>query len=185
MMKADSIDISFMNFCGVLFLTLMNTMNVAWMSRFSFSSNALIHLPVCLHEIFCLWAMRPIASCHALKWNAAFHLSGALFENARSSNPGSSVLSFWLCIIPLVFNHVHIHLFHSFLFFLHIRKIITLKPLIQLTWGFFHDDPCHVYYFLVIFMKIVHVWISVLARVCSYMSFVAHCLLFCSWNNDA
>ena len=36
--------------------------------------------------------------------------------------------------------------FHSCFFFIffHMKKSVTHKPLIQLRWDFFHDNPCHV-----------------------------------------
>ena len=127
----------------------------------------------------------PIISRHALKWNAAFHLSGAIFEFRRGSILAASIFTFGLSIFFIScypYSHAIVHLF---LFFHAIRKIISHSIFVQMIWDFFHDDPCLVYFFLMIFMKIVHVWIAVLARVCSYMSFFAPCLLFWSWNDDA
>jgi hypothetical protein len=54
-----------------------------------------------------------------------------------------------------------------------------------LRWDFLCHVPYHVYYLMMIFAKIVHVWNLFWLRECSYMSFVAHCLLFWLWNDDA
>jgi hypothetical protein len=76
-------------------------------------------------------------------------------------------------------------LVHHFLFSLLIRKFISQWWFVQFTWDFLCHDPCHVYYFMVIFPEFVHVWIFILASECSYMCFVAQCLLFWLWNDDA
>ena len=65
---------------------------------------------------------------------------------------------------------------HIFLNFFHIKNSITPYPLIQLSCGFFccsHHDPCNLYSLMMIFAKIVHVWILKLPRV--YDDFCKNC----------
>ena len=71
-----------------------------------------------------------------------------------------------------------------FLIFLSIKKFITPKILIQITWNFFHDVPCNVYYFMMIFPEFVLSWNFKLPRVCSCVHFV-HVLPNQLWNDDA
>ena len=69
-------------------------------------------------------------------------------------------------------SHVHHACFIVFLFFFNIQNSITPKPQIQIDWDFLCHDPCNLYFFLVIFIEIVHVWIFIFPRECSYMCFL-------------
>ena len=60
----------------------------------------------------------------------------------------------------------------DFLFFPFIQKFITSWIIVQMRWGFLHDVPHDVYYFMMIFPEIVHAWIFILPRECSYMCFL-------------
>ena len=81
--------------------------------------------------------------------------------------------------------HISHASFHFFLFFSLLLKSISHEIIVQIEWNFFFHDPCSLFNLMDIFAKIVHVWISVLARVCSCMFFHAPCLMFWSWNDDA
>jgi hypothetical protein len=82
-------------------------------------------------------------------------------------------------------SHVHITWFMIFYFFFHIPKIISHGIMLQIDWNDLHNDPQDLYYFLMIFMTIVHVWFFEWPRVCSHVFFHAPCLMFWSWNDDA
>ena len=79
--------------------------------------------------------------------------------------PHSNVHTVWSCSVtfPIIAISFYFHLPHMFMYyfimhfliFLSIKKVITQKICIQITWNFLHNDLHDVYYFMDIFPEFV------------------------------
>lgn len=96
------------------------------------------------------------------------HLTVArsFFKTGQASIPIPSIFTFGICIFAHFTHMFMLCLSTYFLFFSSIQKIITHWLLVQMEWGFLHNDPYHVYNFMNIFPWFVHCWIFIVARDC-------------------
>ena len=147
---------------------------------FHVSGHVLVHVVIAWQYD---WS-RCICLATSLSETARFTGSAFPFEFSLGSIPSSSIIQFdfWHFISFII--HVHVTSSCDFSFFLFIQKFITPKILIQLTWGFLHNDLHDVYYFLMIFPEFVLGWKCLWPRVYVCMSYLVPCLPFSLWNND-
>ena len=143
-------------FLWTLDLEMMNTMSFM-MNLLRFYSQKSFD-PPCLHSAcdLCLCSHEPIARCHAIKWNGAFHKIGAPFKNRACSILITSIHIFlFFALFSIRLPYYMLPSMHFFIFF-HIKKMITQEIIIQIAWLFFWIVHHVVYFFMDIFSRFVH-----------------------------
>ena len=127
----------------------------AWTVRVLALQNSFDLCLCLLHAFGCLSPMHQSHHATSLNEMARF-IKWALNSNCSPVRAWTKALSHLaFCIFFNYALHVHVHFIHHFYFFIHIKKFITLKLMVQFTLNFLCNVPCDVYFFMDIFPEFV------------------------------